>query len=161
MVIGIAAQELRWRWSDAVPTSQLVQAEHEFQAGDNKAAVKLFDALADKNNPIAQYWLAHMTELGLGVPRDLAKAIDLYKKAAEQNVEPTELRLGEIYLDGNLVPPDFVQAKIYLEKSAYQGKSQAAKYAEDCLAAAVKNGITQDEIEEDYGDLVDHMSWAI
>jgi hypothetical protein len=40
-------------------------------------------------------------------------------------------------------------------------QSQAAKYAEDCLAAAAKDGITQDEIEEDYGDLVDHMSWAI
>jgi hypothetical protein len=40
-------------------------------------------------------------------------------------------------------------------------QSQAAKYAEDCLAAAAKDGITQDEIEEDYGDLVGHMSWAI
>ena len=65
LFIEIAAQELRWRWSDAVPTSRLGQAEHDFQAGDNKAAVKLFDALADKNNPTAQYWLAHMTELGL------------------------------------------------------------------------------------------------
>jgi hypothetical protein len=40
-------------------------------------------------------------------------------------------------------------------------QSQAAKYAEDCLAAAAKNGIMKNEIEEDYGDLVDHMSWAI
>jgi TPR repeat protein len=125
LVIGIAAQEL-WRWSDAVPTSKLTQAEHEFQAGDNQAAVKLFDALADKKNPTAQYWLAHMTELGLGVPHDPAKAIDLYKKAAEQNVEPAELRLGELYLNGNRVPPDFAQAKAYLEKSAYQGNSRAA-----------------------------------
>jgi hypothetical protein len=40
-------------------------------------------------------------------------------------------------------------------------QSQAAKYAEDCLAAAAKNGITKNEIEEDYGDLLDHMSEAI
>jgi hypothetical protein len=39
--------------------------------------------------------------------------------------------------------------------------SQAAKYAQDCLAAAEKSGITKDEIEEDYGDLVDHMGWAM
>jgi hypothetical protein len=39
--------------------------------------------------------------------------------------------------------------------------SQAAKYAEDCLDAAAKTGITKDEIEEDCGNLVDHMSWAI
>jgi TPR repeat protein len=31
-----------------------------------------------------------------------------------------------MYLDGNLVPPDFAQAKIYLEKSAYQGNPRAA-----------------------------------
>jgi TPR repeat protein len=126
LVIGIAAQELRLRWADTAPKSQLAQAEDEFQSGDNQGAVKLFDALADKNNPTAQYWLAHMTELGLGMPRDPAKAIGLYKKAAEQNVEPAELRLGEMYLDGNLVPPDFAQAKIYLEKSAYQGNPRAA-----------------------------------
>lgn len=126
LLIGIGAQELRWRWSVMVPPSQLAQAEHEFHAGDIRAAVKLFGALADKNNPVAQYWLAHMTELGLGIPRDPAKAIDLYKKAAAQNVDAAELRLGEIYLDGNLVPPDFAQAKTYLEKSAYQGNPRAA-----------------------------------
>ena len=126
LLIGIAAQELRWRWSVMVPHSQLVHAEHEFRAGDNQAAVKLFGTLADKNNPVAQYWLAHMTELGLGVPRDPVKAIDLYKKAAAQNIDAAELRLGELYLDGNLVPPDFAQAKTYLEKSAYQGNPRAA-----------------------------------
>jgi hypothetical protein len=40
-------------------------------------------------------------------------------------------------------------------------QSQPATYAQDCLAAAEKMGITKGEIEEDYGDLVDHMSWAI
>jgi TPR repeat protein len=39
---------------------------------------------------------------------------------------PAELRLGEIYLHGNLVLPDFAQAKTYLESSAYQGNPRAA-----------------------------------
>ena len=60
------------------------------------------------------------------MPRDPAKAIDLYKKAAEQNVEPAELRLGEIYSTAILCRPNFVQAKTYLEKSAYQGNPRAA-----------------------------------
>jgi TPR repeat protein len=34
--------------------------------------------------------------------------------------------LGEIYLHGNLVLPDFAQAKTYLESSAYQGNPRAA-----------------------------------
>ena len=126
VLIGIVGEELRWRLSVAVPKNSLVQAEHEFQTGDDPAAMKLFSTLADKKNPVAQYWLAHMTELGLGVPRDPAKAIELNKKAAAQNVEAAELRLGEMYLHGNLAPPDFAQAKTYLERAANQGNPRAA-----------------------------------
>jgi TPR repeat protein len=101
-------------------------AEKAFRSGENQAAVKIFSELAAKNNATAQYWLAHMTELGLEVPRDPAKAITLYKKAAAQNVVAAELRLGEIYLHGDLVPPDFGQAKTYLEQAAYYGDPHAA-----------------------------------
>jgi len=125
-VVGIAVQELRWRWSIMTPNGSLAQAEHAYQAGDDKAAVTLFSALADKNNPTAEYSLGQMTELSLGVPRDSAKAIGLYKKAAGQDFDAAALRLGEIYLHGDLVLPDFPQAKTYLEKAAYQGDPQAA-----------------------------------
>ena len=145
LLIGSAVQELRWRWSLAVPKDQLVQAEHEFQTGDDPAAVKLFRTLADKNSPVAQYWLGHMTELGLGVPRDPAKAIDLYKKAAKQNVGVAELRLGEMYLHGNLVPPDFAQAKTYLEKAAYQGDPRAAMLLGQMYRVGI--GMTADPTE--------------
>ncbi len=101
-------------------------AEKTFQSGDNEVAVKIFSELAAKNNANAQYWLAHMIELGLGVPRDPTKAVGLYKKAAAQNVVAAELRLGEIYLHGDLVPPDFGQAKTYLEQAAYYGDPRAA-----------------------------------
>jgi len=126
LLIGVVAQEVRWRSSAAVPQGQLAQAEKSFQADDYKTAVASFEKLADKNNPLAQYWVAHMTELGLGVPRNAAKAVELYKKAAKQDVSAAELRLGEIYLNGDLVPPDFVQAKSYLEKAAFHGDPRAA-----------------------------------
>jgi TPR repeat protein len=126
LLIGLVAQEFRWRGSIMVPQSQMAQAEKDVKAGDYKAAVALFEKLADNNNPLAQYWVAHMSELGLGVPRDPAKAIELYKKAATQDVAPAELRLGEIYLHGDLVLPDFAQAKTYLEKAAYHGGPRAA-----------------------------------
>ena len=128
-----------------VPKSTLAQAEHDFQANDDPAALKLFSTLANKNNPVAQYWLGHMTELGLGVPRDPTKAIDLYKKAAEQSVDAAELRLGEIYLNGDLVPPDFGQAKTYLEKSAYHGNSRAAMLLGQMYRAGI--GMTADPTE--------------
>ena len=101
-------------------------AERAFRGGDDELAVKIFSELAAKNNATAQYWLAHMTELGLGIPRDPTKAIELYKKAAAQNVVAAELRLGEIYLHGDVVPPDFTQAKECLEQAAYHGDPRAA-----------------------------------
>lgn len=126
LLIGVAAQEFRWRSPIKVPQGELAQAEKEFQATDYPSAVTLFEKLADKNNPLAQYWVAHMTELGLGVPRNPSNAIGLYKKAAKQGVSAAELRLGEIYLNGNLVPPDFAQAKSYLEEAAYHSDPRAA-----------------------------------
>jgi TPR repeat protein len=126
LLVGSVFQEFRWRSSIMVPQSQMAQAEKDVKAGDFKTAVTMFEKLADNNNPLAEYWVAHMTELGLGIPRDPAKAIELYKKAAAQDVAAAELRLGEIYLHGDLVLPDFAQAKTYLEKAAYHGGPRAA-----------------------------------
>ena len=67
-----------------------------------------------------------MNEVGLGIPRDVTKAIGLYKKAAEQNIVAAESRLGELYLNGDLVTPDFSQAKSYLERAAYHADSRSA-----------------------------------
>ena len=100
-------------------------AERLFRNGDNETAVKIFSELAGKDNGMAQYWLGHVTELGLGVPRDPSKAIELYKKAAAQDVAIAEFRLGEIYR-GDIVPPHFNQAKAYLEQAAYHGNARAA-----------------------------------
>ena len=126
MVAGLMGRELHWNSSAAMPQAKLAVAERAFQAGDDRAAVMLFSSLAKKGNPTAQYWLGHMTELGLGVPRNPAKAIELYKKAARQKLVAAEIRLGEIYLYGNLVPPDAVKAKAYLDKAAYRGSARAA-----------------------------------
>jgi len=124
LVIG-SIQEYRLR---AVAPSQtrLEAAEHALQTDDNQTALKLFGELAAKNNPNADYWLGHMNEIGLGIPRDVTKAIGLYKKAAEQNVVAAESRLGELYLNGDLVTPDFSQARSYLEGAAYHADPRSA-----------------------------------
>jgi TPR repeat protein len=145
LLIGLVFQEVRWRSSVMVPQGSLAQAEKSFQADDYKTAVASFEKLADKNNPLAQYWVAHMTELGLGVPRNAAKAVELYKKAAQQDVSAAELRLGEIYLNGDIVPPEFVQAKSYLEKAAYHGNPRAAMLLGQMYHDAI--GMPADQIE--------------
>jgi hypothetical protein len=126
LLVGVGSQEWRW-WNSAPPPSENLQlAETAFQKGDDKAALMLFSKLADQKNATAEYWLAHMSELGLGVPHDPDRAVTLYKKAADQNVVAAQLRLGEIYLHGDLVLPDAAQARNYLEQAAYHGNARAA-----------------------------------
>jgi TPR repeat protein len=117
LVIG-SVQEYRLR-TVAPAQTRLEFAEHAFQSGDDQTALKLFSELVSKNNPNAEYWLGHMNEIGLGLRRDVPKAIGLYKKTVEQNIVAADARLGELYLNGDLVTPDFNQAKSYLEKAAY------------------------------------------
>jgi TPR repeat protein len=106
---------------------RLEYALNLFRAGDNETAARIFSDLARHKNEMAQYWLGHMIELGLGAPRDPQKAIALYKQAAGRDVTAAELSLGEIYLRGDTVPPDYRQAKTYLERAAYHGNARAAK----------------------------------
>jgi len=134
LLCGGLVQEVRWRggFSGIVsspiesPAQQLKLAEIAFKKGNDGVAVNLFDRLADQNNAVAQYWLAHMTELGLGVPKDIPKAISLYEKASADNSIPAETRLGEIYLHGDLTTPDYAKAFDLLGKATKQGNSRAA-----------------------------------
>jgi TPR repeat protein len=129
--MGIAIQTWRSGGSPGIISSALAnptlqQAERAFRNGKDDTAVAEFTKLANGNNPTAQYWLGHMTELGLGVSRNPAKAIALYKQAAAHKEVAAECRLGEIYMNGDLVPPDYSLAKSYLGEAAHQGNSQAA-----------------------------------
>jgi TPR repeat protein len=135
MLIGVLAALIgRQSWSGrpiglesvAISRPTLQQAESAFRRGQDRLAAAQFTALSNKNDPTAQYWLGHMTELGLGARRDPAKAIELYKQAAAHDVAAAQLRLGEIYMHGDLAPPDFALAKSYLEKAAYRGDPRAA-----------------------------------
>ena len=134
LAIGASLQEVRWRGgfsglfaspieSDANSSNW---ANSPSRTANDAFALNLFNKLAAKNDATAEYWLAHMTEWGLGVPRDIPKAISLYEKAAAQNSRPAETRLGEIYLHGNLAPPDYAKAFDLLGKAARQGDPRAA-----------------------------------
>jgi TPR repeat protein len=151
-ILVLAATMLQWPGSMFAQTDKLTQAVSAFRNGDDRQAVDLFSQLASGNNGTAQYWLAHMTELGLGVPRNPPRALSLYQKAAAQNVTAASLRLGEIYLHGELVPPDFAQARSYLESAAYSGDARAAMLLADIYrhglgtAADPKNAYAWSEV---------------
>jgi TPR repeat protein len=141
LVIG-SVQEYRLRTAPPAQTN-LEFAEHAFQSGDDQTALKLFSELANKNNPNAEYWLGHMNEIGLGIPRDVTKAIGLYKKAAEQNIVTADARLGELYLNGDLVTPDFSQAKSYLQQAAYHADPRSAMLLGEMYRAGIGTPVDQ------------------
>jgi TPR repeat protein len=128
LALGLASHEWLLRNELGIPQGKLQLAQQDFQTGDYRGALTLFTKLADQGDPVAEYWLAHMTELGLGVKQDPTKAIDLYKKAAAQRNVAAQTRIGEIYLDGNIVPPDFESARAYLKDAALQGDARAAMF---------------------------------
>ena len=80
---------------------QIKLGELAFRSGNDAVALNLFDRLAAKNDAAAQYWLAHMMELGIGVPKDVPKAISLYEKAAAQNsfAAENESSVKSIYME--------------------------------------------------------------
>ena len=49
---------------------------------------------------MAQYYLGHLYEKGLGVERDAVKAIQWYNKAAQNELADAECALGQLYCEG-------------------------------------------------------------
>jgi TPR repeat protein len=130
LLFGVLWSSRDGRWNPFGSLSASAQtfqtARSDLREGDYADALQLFTTDAAKGNSEAQYWLGYMNELGLGTSRNLQKAITLYQQAASKNVVAAELRLGDLYLHGNYIPPDPGSAKSYLERAAYQGEPRAA-----------------------------------
>jgi TPR repeat protein len=128
-LIGVACAGLvgrAWEGSIQAPAANLRQALFDFDTGRLAAATSEFRTLADAGNPLAAYWYGHALDLGLGTPADPAAAITQFEKAWAGGVTQAGVRLGELYLDGNAVPPRFVKARGYLTAAARLGNARAA-----------------------------------
>jgi TPR repeat protein len=128
-LIGIASAGFVGRTfekSVAIPAMNLHQAVSVFDAGNLNAATAAFRTLANKGNPHAAYWYGHALDLGLGTPADVKAAIVQYQKAWAGGVTQAGTRLGELYLKGNAIPPDFAKARSYLTNAARRGDARAA-----------------------------------
>ena len=80
---------------------------------------------ADSGAADAQVNLGLMYAKGEGVPKDAAKAVEWYQKAAVQGDEAAQFSLGLSYLIGDGVPEDSVLAYAWLNLSAAQGNENA------------------------------------
>ena len=83
---------------------------------------------AAKEEVSAEVKLGTMYRYGWGAPADSAKAIDWYRKAADQGDATGEENLGEMYYQGNGVPQDYLQAGQWFGKAGGQGEPWAEYY---------------------------------
>jgi TPR repeat protein len=66
--------------------ADIAKAISAYRAGYYKTAFMEFKRLADAGDPLAQFNLAVMYLSGKGVDRDVKKALELHRKAAEQGL---------------------------------------------------------------------------
>lgn len=111
--------------------------------------IALLANAADKGDVKAQAELGDAYHFGFSVKIDDKKAVELWKRSAEQNYSHAEFRLGEIYGDdgsGDLtggIPPNDTEAMKWLQRSADHG-SPLAKCALGQVYEEASNGVSQD-----------------
>jgi len=79
LAVGGLLQEARWRGGLSNVTFRRLSRQPSRSSweksrsanGNDAVALNLFDRFAAENDAVAQYWLAHMMELGIGVPKDI------------------------------------------------------------------------------------------
>lgn len=96
-----------------------------FRAGEHARALELWQPLADKGNPDAQYNIALMHANGWGVEADMGKAGEWYQRAAEQGHADAQYNLGLMYVNGQGAFRSDKEALMWWRQAAAQGHPQA------------------------------------
>jgi hypothetical protein len=78
--------------------------------GEYAVAVPVFRPLAELGHPIGQWLMGIMYYQGQGVPKDMGRAFDLFKRAAEQGYFRAFAPLAKMYEAGEGTPKDLGRA---------------------------------------------------
>lgn len=81
-----------------------------YHRGDPAVAFKIWEPLAQRGHPAAQYSLGVLYQQGEGVLRDLRLAAHWYRRAAQRGDPDAQLNLGLLYARGEGVRQDYVEA---------------------------------------------------
>lgn len=105
--------------------AQLDDAVAAAHRGEYAVALQLTSPLAEKGDARAQFNIGYMHANGWGVQRNLASAVDWYRKAAEQGLEIAQHYLGIAYINGDGIERDDAEAARWFKRAAEQGFSRA------------------------------------
>ncbi|PWV99110.1 hypothetical protein DFR52_104402 [Hoeflea marina] len=98
---------------------------------------------AERGDPVAQFILAYLLAVGLGVDRDPAAAATLFRKSARAGIAPAMTNLGLLHMRGQGVPQDFVLGYGWIMLAAAAGEPGSAELRD---AAAAR--LTEAQINE-------------
>jgi len=120
------------------------EALNLWNAGERKKAIKIWESL--ESNATAQCNLGSCYENGEGnLSKNYYKAVELYRKAAEQGDANAQNNLANCYYNGNGVSRDYRKAFELYSKSAEQGNS----FGLNGLGICYENG---DGVSRNYRD---------
>lgn len=125
------------------PTIGNYKGYAEFKMAHYAAARRIWEALDAKDFGEAAFNLGMLYEDGLGVAKDIPRALAYYRRGANNGSQKAVFRLGLIYWLGTPdVARDVTAGRHYLELAAAAGDDDAARYlgatADDALMAADK-----------------------
>lgn len=96
------------------------------ERGSQREGLRLIQQSADAGSAEGAHRLALVFAYGEGgTPRNEARAVELFERAAEKGHKRAQLNLGTLYLRGQGVPRDLIQARAWLEKAAMNGDPYA------------------------------------
>ena len=81
--------------------------------------------------PTAVYLLGVLAEQGMGLARDPAAAMELYRTAAELGVRSAQTRWGLALIEGQFVKQDLLNGETWLRRAALAGDAEAAVLVAD------------------------------
>ncbi|WP_298217638.1 tetratricopeptide repeat protein [Halothiobacillus sp.] len=129
--LSVQASEKQTTKHSAVPVPEA--KTEDLYAGNS---LKRWMPKAEHGDIFAQYVLGHMYCVGQGVPKDMAKGLSWYQRAADQGFAPGQLALGTMYYNGEGVKQDYTLAAKWFRLAAERGYDRA----QSNLAAMYMNG---------------------
>lgn len=108
---------------------------------DPKQSVFWLERGAEQGNPLAQYELGRIYELGINAPQDYSRALKLYQASANGLFTPALMALSKMYMDGRGVKANSQTALMWALLAVDRGNPEAKSLAESIAAQLSKKQI--------------------
>jgi len=142
VVLALAAATLVAR---PVAAGPLEDGSAAYREKDYAKAVELWQPLAERGDPMAQYYLGTLYAEGNGVAQDDEAAFKLFLRAANRGNAAAQYNVGASYAAGIGVKKSDADAAKWFQRAANQGWAFAMLNLG--LLYAAGNGVPQDNIE--------------